>query len=213
MGDLQKGRKIKYQVELDRTFSETVTEEAMGENFNQCIQCGTCAGTCPISLYMDYTPRRLIAMIRAGFKNEVLSCFTIWLCASCYECTVNCPKEIKITDVMYALKQLAIKEKKHPKGFATPVLAKEFYKLVMTHGRSSELWLMINLYLKTNPLSALNSAVMGLRLMLQGRLGFKFDSIPLGHGKKGDLKKIMASIDQQRLDDPNLNLNSSEGAS
>ena len=213
MGEWQKDQKIKYEVELDHTFSDQVIEEAMGENFFHCIQCGTCAGTCPVSQYMDFTPRRLIAMTRAGFKNEVLGSFTIWLCASCYECTVRCPKEIMITDVMYALKQLAMKEKKIPKGLSTPVLAREFYEIVLSHGRSSEFWLMINVYMKTNPFAALNSALMGLKLMLQGRMGLKFESIRLGHGKKGDLKKIMASIDRQRLDETNLNPDTSEVAS
>ena len=33
---------------------------------------------------------------------------TIWLCASCYACTTRCPAGIKITDIIYALKRLAM---------------------------------------------------------------------------------------------------------
>ena len=67
-----------------------------------------------MSAYMDYTPRRLIAMTRAGMKDEVLGSFSIWVCASCYACTAACPKQIPITDIMYALKRTAIREGVHP---------------------------------------------------------------------------------------------------
>ena len=103
-------RLIKYESELDQGFGAEIAHLAHGEKFYTCIQCGTCSATCPVSHFMDFTPRRIIAMVRAGFKEEVLRSFTIWLCSSCYSCTADCPREIKITDVMYALKQLAIKE-------------------------------------------------------------------------------------------------------
>ena len=47
-------------------------------------------------------PRQIIAMIRAGLRAEVLSSYTTWLCASCYACTVARPRQIRITDIMYA---------------------------------------------------------------------------------------------------------------
>ena len=199
MRNWQNERKIKYEAELDKRFQKEIAKEAWGEHLLGCIQCGTCSGTCPVSHYMDYTPRRIIAMTRAGFKQDILNCFTIWLCASCYECTVECPKEIKITDVMYALKQRAIADGVYPKGFPTPVLAREFYRMVQTHGRSSELWLMMNVMMKTNPMDAMKSSRLGLKLMRQGRLSFKTESIPMGHGKKGDLKTILDYVDKQTL--------------
>ncbi len=39
---------------------------AEGNPLTTCIQCGTCSGTCPLSLYMDFTPRRIIALVRTG---------------------------------------------------------------------------------------------------------------------------------------------------
>ena len=123
-------RLIKYEAELDKDFAGEIAKMAHGEKFYTCIQCGTCSATCPVSHFMDFTPRKIIAMVREGFREEVLGSFTIWLCASCYSCTADCPREIKITDVMYALKQLAIKEGIYPKRFPIPVMAQEFYKIV-----------------------------------------------------------------------------------
>ncbi len=56
---------------------------------------------------MDHTPRALFAMIRADMREEVFSSNTPWFCISCYYCTVRCPQEVHITDIMYTLKSMA----------------------------------------------------------------------------------------------------------
>lgn len=166
-------RHIAFESELDPGFGEHIARKAYGEKLFSCIQCGTCSGTCPVSPYMDFTPRRIIAMVREGFRDEVLHCFTIWLCASCYACTVDCPREIKITDVMYALKQEAIARGVYRRRFPIPVLAREFFRGVESQGRSNEVPLMLRLFLKTNPLGLLQNLAIGLRLLWTGRLSLR----------------------------------------
>ena len=185
-------RTIKYEAELDKIFSQQLIEKYGLENIHNCIQCGTCTGTCPVSPYMDFTPRRIIAMTRAGFKEEVLNSFTMWLCASCYSCTVDCPKEIKITELMYALKQQAIKEKTHPKRFMTPVLAREFFTVVRWFGRNNEGLLLLLMYLKTNPFNLFKQAGLGLKLFMKGRLGLGIESIK----RKKELKPLLALVEK-----------------
>ena len=58
---------------------------------------------------MDYGPREVIGAFRAGMIDKVVKSNTIWLCTSCYYCTVRCPAGIKITDLMYELKRLGMK--------------------------------------------------------------------------------------------------------
>jgi hypothetical protein len=77
-----------------------------------------------------------------------------------------------VTDVMYALKRRAIEKGLHPKRFPIPVLAKAFYNMVATRGRSSESWLVVELMLRTNPLGLLKMAPLGLKLMRTGRMVF-----------------------------------------
>jgi len=163
--------KIKYEADLDTDFAKAIASTPGGESLFHCIQCGTCSGVCPLSIYMDYTPRRIIAMTREGFKDEVLRSYTIWLCASCYSCTADCPKEIKITDLMYALKRRAIDEGVYPKRFPIPVLAREFFKIVLKRGRNTESELVTRMYLKTNPLKMLQQSLLGLKLFMRGRMG------------------------------------------
>jgi quinone-modifying oxidoreductase, subunit QmoC len=167
---LLQGMEIKLEEDLDKDFGRDISHKAHGEKLFGCIQCGNCSAACPMSIYMDYTPRKIIAMVRAGFRKEVLSNRTIWLCASCYQCSVECPKGIKITDVMYALKREAIENKIYPKNFPVPILAKTFFNEVKRHGRISEASLLVNYYLRYNIFKMLGYSSLGLKLFMKGRL-------------------------------------------
>ena len=93
------------------TFSDEISNllhASHGKPLKSCIQCGTCSGTCPSMPFMDQSPRRLIAMINANMKDEVLASNTHWYCASCFHCTVRCPSEIDIAELMYALKRYSM---------------------------------------------------------------------------------------------------------
>ena len=194
--DWKPRRTIKFESELDQNFGEEIASQPGCEKLHQCIQCGTCSATCPLSIYMDYTPRRIVAMTRAGFKDEVLRCFTIWLCASCYACTVDCPKKIKITDIMYALKQRAIRDRVYPKRFMIPALAASFFEAICKTGKSTESVLITKMYLKTRPLKMFAQAPLGAKLFAKGRMGV----IPAKVEGKGygpaDIQKLMDAVDR-----------------
>ncbi len=188
-------REVQYESELDHEFSRWISQIPGGEHIRECIQCGTCSGICPMSIYMDVTPRRLIAMANAGFKDDVLKSFTIWLCASCYSCMVNCPKEIKITDIMYAFKRKAIEEKKfpHPK-FAIPILARSFYNMARQYGRITESLLVVRLGLKTGILGMMNMAPLGIDLLRTGRMKFTAEKVK----NRKQIKKIFQALETNR---------------
>jgi len=186
-------RTIKYEADRVPGFGRELMSVPGCEALEHCIQCGTCSGVCPLSIYMDYTPRQVMELVRSDFKNEVLQSHTIWLCASCYACTTECPRQIRITDIMYELKQRAIKEKVYPKRFEIPVLAEEFTKMVHDYGRISETWLVSKMYLRTNPLAALGMAGLGIGLMKTGRFSLKQDKIE----RREELAKIMEAVDNE----------------
>jgi heterodisulfide reductase subunit C len=131
-------------------------------------------------------------MTRFDFKNEVLRSKTIWLCASCYACTVECPRQIRITDIIYELKQRAIKEGLYPSRFPIPVLAKEFTKMVHDYGRVNETLLATKMFMKTNPLAALGMSKLGLGLIRTGRFSMRQDKIE----NRADLARMMETLDQ-----------------
>lgn len=158
-------------------FMEAVLNLPDGEKIKQCIQCGTCSGACPTSHVMDYTPREIIAALRAGMLDRVLSSNTMWMCSSCYGCTVRCPAGIKLTDVMYQLKSLAMKHGVRPKDVTTPALQEAFVAEVESHGRNTEVGLMRRFFLSTNPLDGLRNLPLALAMRRRGRLSLRSSSV------------------------------------
>ncbi|MGB9673389.1 MAG: 4Fe-4S dicluster domain-containing protein [Anaerolineales bacterium] len=155
-----------------KSFLEEVIAATPGEcHLIDCIQCGTCGGSCPSGKDMDHTPRALFAMITAGMKEQVLKSNTPWYCVSCYYCTVRCPQSVHITDIMYTLKRLAVKENAYDKSKA-PDFSKTFIEWVENYGRAFELGLMSMHLLKHNPFGVFRIAGMGLGMVTKGRMAF-----------------------------------------
>jgi heterodisulfide reductase subunit C len=136
---------------------------------------------------MDYSPRQVMALVRADFKNEVLSSKTVWLCASCYACTVECPRKIRITDIMYALKQRAIKDGIYPRRFPIPILAREFSDMVRRKGRITETLLVMRLFLKANWRAVFSSWRLGIGLIRTGRFVLRSEHIE----RQGELANML----------------------
>lgn len=135
----------------------------------QCIQCGTCGGSCPSAADMDHTPRQLFAMIRAGMRDRVLASNTPWMCVSCYYCAVRCPQEVHIPDVMYGLKSIAAREGRSPESTA-PDFSRTFIANIRRYGRSYEMGLVAKHYLRHFPLRLPGMAPAGLGMLTSGRM-------------------------------------------
>jgi heterodisulfide reductase subunit C2 len=109
-----------------------------GDKLALCMQCGVCSGSCPIGVQMDYGPRKLFMMIRAGMKEEVMTSNTQWNCTSCYRCVVRCPRGIPVT---YILQDLATKSAElgyAPKTNENVNFSKSFWWSARTFGRTDE---------------------------------------------------------------------------
>ncbi|NPA15661.1 MAG: heterodisulfide reductase [Deferribacteres bacterium] len=147
-----------------------------GEQILKCIQCGTCTGSCPMAYVMDYGPRRLFALAKGGSIRKALMANTYWICASCYFCTVRCPRGIRITDIMYALKRLAVKNGIFPSGEKTPHLYLAFKDTVERYGRLSEAKMMQKFALK-DPFGSVKKGALGLKLLMKGRMELKVEPL------------------------------------
>ena len=91
-------------------FRDLILKTPIGEKIPTCMQCGICAGSCPVSHEMDYTPRQLVRMVQLGLKKDVLNSNTIWICTTCFSCSVRCPRGIRPTELMEMLKPIAVAE-------------------------------------------------------------------------------------------------------
>jgi heterodisulfide reductase subunit C len=151
-------------------FLAEVMASTPGDNrLGHCIQCGSCGGSCPSGAEMEHTPRRLFALIRAGERDAVLKSNAPWYCVSCYYCTVRCPQNIHITDVMYTLKAMAIKAGLYHDA-SMPDFSETFVDYVEKYGRSFELGIATRFNLRHHPLSLAGMAPMGLAMLKRGRM-------------------------------------------
>ena len=168
---MQIERKMKQQREAHPGWASEIAQLPGCEKLFSCIQCGTCSGTCPVSYAMDITPRQIVALFRGGQLETILRSRAIWLCASCYSCTVRCPNGIKVTDTLYALKRIAMSTKIYPLKFPVHTLSREFTKNIYNYGRNYELGLGLRYFLSTNIVKLFSNFQFGLTMIRRKRLG------------------------------------------
>lgn len=120
-------------IELDRVdsgFKRELARLPEAEHLMACFTCLTCAASCPVAqVDSRFNPIRIIRMALLGLKEEALGGDELWLCSSCYTCQERCPNEVRITDFLTLLKNMALDAGNAPQG----IRAQE--DLVRTHGR------------------------------------------------------------------------------
>ncbi|NOZ76545.1 MAG: 4Fe-4S dicluster domain-containing protein [Euryarchaeota archaeon] len=100
----------------DGEFVEMI-KEAGGENITRCYQCGTCVGSCPGGMSTPYRTRKVIQKALMGRKEEVLESREIWYCTTCFTCYERCPRGVDPTEVIIAIRNVAVKEGIVPENF------------------------------------------------------------------------------------------------
>ncbi|VXD13668.1 conserved hypothetical protein [Planktothrix serta PCC 8927] len=108
------GLKVDRQLDGDKMNSDFIkkvlAEGGNGAAIAACMQCGTCSGGCTNIDLMDMSPRTLILMVQRGEWEKVLKSNALWMCSSCYICTSRCPRGVRPSDVIEAVKALAIRQ-------------------------------------------------------------------------------------------------------
>ncbi|MCP4700675.1 MAG: 4Fe-4S dicluster domain-containing protein [Gammaproteobacteria bacterium] len=133
----------KYRNDFLREVEANVEE---GEWVKRCMQCGVCAGSCPLGPYWDHPPQEIFMMIRAGKREEVLGSPSMWMCTSCYNCIARCPRELPITHIMHGLAHYAKRQGLVPENQPTSKFAQHFWNNLTKKGRVNELTLGLRLY-------------------------------------------------------------------
>lgn len=78
--------------------------------FSPCVQCQTCTNVCPVVAHsdrtvgVDATPQKVMNLLRLGLADLALGSRMVWDCATCYQCQEHCPAGIRVTEVLYELR-------------------------------------------------------------------------------------------------------------
>lgn len=151
----------------DNPFLSEVVQ-ASGERIQACFQCQKCSAGCPIAYAMDILPNQMLRRIQYGHREKVLTSKTIWICASCYTCSVRCPNDIDIARVMDALRSLAIRSGAEPGEKDIPLFHSVFLDAIKRKGRIHELSLIVQLKSKTKDF--FKDAGLGLKMFRKGKI-------------------------------------------
>ena len=102
--------------------------EELKTQLEKCVLCGLCNSVCPVfkTLHMhEFSPRGKIAMFKLNLLYEEL----IYACTLCKACELNCPNDVKLTELILEAR------KKKPKG---EELMKNLKKFDNAIGKSNE---------------------------------------------------------------------------
>ncbi|GFK92202.1 hypothetical protein NNJEOMEG_00023 [Fundidesulfovibrio magnetotacticus] len=153
----------------DADFVARVQAES-GQNTALCYQCGNCTAGCPYTFAYDIPVSRIMRLVQAGQRRAVLSCRSIWLCATCESCTTRCPNDIDVARIMDVLRHMARRE-----GFATERNVKVFWDSfldsVRRHGRVFEAGLLARYVFLTGRFWT--DADLAPRILPKNKLGLK----------------------------------------
>ncbi|MDD4880156.1 MAG: 4Fe-4S dicluster domain-containing protein [Gallionellaceae bacterium] len=195
MSDMNQQMTAKYK----NNFLKEIEEQAeMGDWVKMCMQCGVCSGSCPTNFHpgWDHPPQEIFMLIRAGKRDEVLNSQSMWMCTSCYNCYVRCPRKIPITHIMHGIAEYAYRIGRAPKNQPTLHLSQTFWNNCTKNGRVNEVQLTQTLYFKDGIADGIKKAMAmqaaALGLVKAGRLN-PMEALGGGHKCK-DIKGIHAML-------------------
>ena len=101
----------------DRAFRGGLSLSAQASTFSVCFGCQTCTTVCPVVANHDnpeetlnLLPHQIMHACGLGVRDLALGANMLWDCLTCYQCQEHCPQGVSVTDVLYELKNEAVKQ-------------------------------------------------------------------------------------------------------
>ena len=95
--------------ELRREFTEKI-REISGQRIYRCFQCGMCSGCCPMVNHMGASPRKMMRLAQLELVERLKKLKIGWVCSSCQNCGVICPRGIDLPKVLEALRLMTLRK-------------------------------------------------------------------------------------------------------
>jgi len=86
------------------------------DTFVHCFGCQNCTTVCPVVMNYE-NPQEVLGLL----PHQIMNCLALsltematgprmlWDCVTCYQCQEHCPQNVKVTDILFQLKNLAVK--------------------------------------------------------------------------------------------------------
>lgn len=104
---------------VDKKFAGELTGSAQASTFAVCFGCQNCTNVCPVVAHYEnpkeavgLLPHEIMHSLALKQKELALGSKMLWDCVTCYMCQEHCPQGVCVTDVLYELKNLALKHLK-----------------------------------------------------------------------------------------------------
>jgi heterodisulfide reductase subunit C len=115
--DLMKRKgKVLALTPADRPFQSGLNLSAQAKTFSVCFGCQTCTTVCPVvgnyenpQEVLGLLPHQIMHAAGLGLRDLAFGSNMLWDCLTCYQCQEQCPQGVCVTDVLYELKNLAVK--------------------------------------------------------------------------------------------------------
>jgi heterodisulfide reductase subunit C/nitrate reductase gamma subunit len=103
----------------NREFKSGLGLSDQASTFAGCFGCETCTTVCPVvanfenpQAELGLLPHQIMHSCGLGLKDLAFGSNMLWDCLTCYLCQEHCPQAVSVTDVLYELKNRAIKQVK-----------------------------------------------------------------------------------------------------
>ena len=98
-------------------FQKGLLLSAQADTFRACFRCATCSNACPVVFQhqepmaaLDLLPHQIMHSLGLGLAREAMGARMTWYCLTCYRCQEACPMGVRVTDILYELRNLAARE-------------------------------------------------------------------------------------------------------
>jgi heterodisulfide reductase subunit C len=101
----------------NQKFIKSAALSGRASTFAYCFTCENCSTVCPVvgnysnpADELDLLPHQIMRSMGFGIKDLAMGSRMLWYCLTCYQCQEHCPQGVKVTDILFELKNLSAKE-------------------------------------------------------------------------------------------------------
>jgi heterodisulfide reductase subunit C len=172
--------------EVDDGLRKEILENC-GIDVEMCLECGKCSGGCSNGHIFDYTPRKIVQLVKYNAADTLMNMDALWACLACHLCVDRCPSGIDTPKIIDYMRTRAYRREQT----ATRPHVKLFYELMLhsvrKKGRISELPLGLKFNWRTGQYA--KDANLAMKMFFKGKLSL----LSPGVRKRNEIRRIFRS--------------------